>query len=297
MKVLVTGATGFIGSQTAKKLVHLGHQVLATGRSDRQSKWFSTYGIEYSSCDLNEPAAVDRLLQKGRPDTVVHLAWHADPSTYLTARLENVASLAASQNVLVAAERVGCERVVLGGTCLENDAGHQTTVYARTKRLMHDVAAEYFEGDGPTTACAHIFSVYGPREHRDRAIPSIISALRAGEAVDLTDGAPYRDYLHVDDVASALATIAEAGITGGIDVCSGSSRTLREIFTLLGEILGRPDLLRFGARPTAPATSFDAVGDPARLVALGWAPAFSLEDGLRATAEEFSVADQSVDPT
>ena len=134
-------------------------------------------------------------------------------------------------------------------------------------------------------ACAHIHSAYGPGEHPDRAIPSIIRALSAGVEFSVTDGRPRRDYLHVDDIASTLATITESSRGGQIDVCSGVSRPIREIFTLLARILGQEALLHFDADSGSKMTSFDVQGDPARLNELGWSPRYTLEAGLRATVD------------
>lgn len=295
MRVLVTGATGFIGSRTVLALAQRGHEVVATGRAEPAQEWLTPMEVRYATCDLNDVAAVERLFRTQQPDAVVHLAWYTNPRSYLTSRAQNVASLAAGAHLLVAAERSGCSRVVLGGTCLETIAAE--TIYARTKRAMHAVAAAYFEGDEPRVACAHIFSVYGPGEHPDRAIPSITRALLAGEVIDLTDGAPRRDYLHVDDVALGLSAIAEATIVGSIDVCSGSARPVRDIFSLLGTIIGRPDLLRFGSVPHSGATSFEVIGDPSPLMSLGWAPTYSLETGLTATVRSIMAAYQAVPPT
>ena len=284
MRVLVTGGAGFIGAPTAIELRRRGHDVVAVGRNHVAPRWADAEGITYAAADLTSAGGAIELLSAHQPETIVQLAWFTQPSSYLTNRGENVASLAASLQLLSAAERVGCSRVVFGGTCLEDAAGGDS-VYARMKRLMHDVASEYFEADRPRTACAHIFSAYGPGEHPDRAIPSIIRALSAGEPFPLTDCKPRRDYLHVWDIAAALATIAESTAGGQIDVCSGSSLPLREVFSLLAQFLDGERLLRFGEVASSSNTSFDVDGDPTRIEELGWSPSHTLETGLRSTVD------------
>lgn len=284
MKVLVTGATGFIGARAAKALAARGHEVVATGRAIERPAWVDADTLEYVAGDLGEQTHL-RQLFTAPPEVVIHLAWYTKPGAYLTSTPGNTRSLAASLQLLLEAQSAGCRRVVLGGTCLEVGDPPTATVYARTKRALHAIASEYFEADNPRVACAHIFSVYGPGEHPDRAIPSIIRALSKGRAVELSDGTPCRDYLHVDDVASALATVAESTVGGRIDVCSGSPRPLREIFSLLGEILERPDLLHFGKLMPSPATMFEAEGDPELLSSLGWSPSYTLAEGLRSAVE------------
>lgn len=259
--------------------------MLVTSRTDVAPPWTDAAYIRFARTDSADGAALDVLFAKERPDATVNLAWYTDPRDYLTNRDENVASLAAAARVLVAAAEGGCRHLVMSGTCLEAGTGARDTVYARTKSAMHAVASEYLGGDPPTVACAHIYSVYGPGEHPDRAIPSIIRALDAGRAIDLTQGLARRDYVHVHDVATALASITESRETGAIDICTGVARPLREIFSLLGDIIGARPLLRFGAMPSSPTTSFEVDGDPSRLAGLGWSPRYSLESGLRETVE------------
>jgi len=283
VKVIVTGGAGFIGTATAKELARRGHDVVAVGRTMPTTHAAANPHLPFVAADLADADLVNRLLGELEPEAIVHLAWYTDPRSYLTNRRENVASLGASVQLLAAAERVGCRRFVVGGTCLENAVVEVDTVYAQTKRSMHKVASEYFEAHRPRVACAHIFSAYGPGEHSDRVIPSIIRALSAGDEFLVNDGRPRRDYLHVDDIASALATITESSSGGQIDICSGVSLPLREVFSLLARLLDREALLRFGSEPASNMTSFDVQGDPARLRDLGWSPSFTINAGLRAT--------------
>jgi nucleoside-diphosphate-sugar epimerase len=135
----------------------------------------------------------------------------------------------------------------------------------------------------PTVACAHVFSVFGPGEDPGRALPSIIRSLLDGRPVDVGAGTQLRDYVHVEDVAAGLVTVLESGTTGGVDVCLGRARPLREVFEEVGRATGAPDLVHFGARADRPHELFDAVGSPATLRALGWRPARSFAERIDET--------------
>lgn len=273
----MTGGTGFIGRATTICLESRGHEVhVATRRADALSP------ARVHSADLSDGKAVETLLADIAPEAIVHLAWFTTPGSYLTAETENLQALAASANLLAAAARFGCARVLLGGSCLEAPRSATDTVYARSKRALHAAAVGSSAID---VTCAHIFSVYGPGEHPRRAVPSVIRALLRGESISLTAARQHRDYLHVEDVASALAALVEAERVATADVCSGVARPLHEIFSLIGGLLERPNLVRIGMIAGEAVDEFDVIGDPADLFALDWQPSYSIDVGLRRTID------------
>lgn len=285
MKVLVTGGSGFVGLPTAVALRDRGHDVTVVGRSASPPEEVRRRELLYRSQDLTDSRGVQNVVQECAPDTVVHLAWYTNPSDYLGNRRENFASLASGVEILLAAERVGSAHVVVVGTCLEQAATAVDTVYMRAKRLLHDVALEFREPSATVATCAHLFSVYGPREHPDRAIPSIIRTLDQGDPFFVSSPESLRDYVHVEDVASALAVIAEQRPGGQVDVCVGSGAPQRLTFELLAEILGRRGLLSLAPTSRPDGKSYDVVGDPTVVRGLGWKPRYTLETGLRSTVE------------
>ncbi len=226
------------------------------------------------------------MLARSTPDAVVHLAWTADPGSYLHDVPGNLTSLENSIRLarLLASAQA---RLVIAGTCLEGTKSvaepGQEAIYAVTKRAFHQVATRLCPGT-LSVACAHIFSVYGPREDERRAVPSIIGSLIRGQSVEVGAGLELREYLHVDDVASALVAIVESDLTGGVDVCSGEPRPLRAVFEEIGRSTGAGHLIRWAARPADRDTGFgDAVGEPGALAAIGWRPRHTLAEGIDAT--------------
>ena len=135
---------------------------------------------------------------------------------------------------------------------------------------------------GWTVATARIFSVYGPWEDPRRLVPFVISKLLVGERAELTRGEQIRDYSHVEDAASALWAIAKSSVTGPVNVASSQPVSVASVAERLGALLGRPELLRFGARSTPR-------GDPAFLVAntdrlrreVGWLSRYDLPSRTR----------------
>lgn len=285
MRVLLTGAAGFIGSQVAAGLLARGHDVHAVVRPSSPAPRLAPIRRDLTlwETDLPDPVGVVRAVVGAAPEAVVHLAWYTEPKRYLHDRPGNLASVAASASLLGELVKTGCRRVLLGGTCLEAGAASASQpFYAAAKRAVHRLAGDIGR-DRLSVACGHVFSVYGPGEHEARAIPSVTRALLAKKPIDVTEATQLRDYMHVADVAAGLCAVLESETEGGVDICSGLRRPLRELFHEIGEATGAGHLIRWGAVPVAAGEDFDVIGDPRPLEGLGWTPSYSLSEGIRDT--------------
>ncbi|MEZ4330500.1 MAG: GDP-mannose 4,6-dehydratase [Myxococcota bacterium] len=137
-----------------------------------------------------------------------------------------------------------------------------------------------------SAAWGRVFFLYGPREHPDRLVSSVIRSLLRGEPARCSHGRQIRDYLHVQDVADGLVALLDSDLRGAVNVSSGEATTLREIVLTIGRLLDRGDLIQLGALPARANDTALVVGDNARIVAeTGWKPAHDLESGLRQTIE------------
>jgi nucleoside-diphosphate-sugar epimerase len=191
---------------------------------------------------------------------------------------------------------VGCRRLLISGTCFEYDtrvgylgedcAARPATLYAASKHALHVVAERLAADLDMQLAWARIFYQYGPFENPGRLVPSVVTSLLEGRPVETTAGDQVRDYLFVEDVASALVTIAEGGVRGPINVGSGVPITVRTLVQRIAELLGRADLLRLGALATPPGDPPFVCANAGRLRnEVGWEPQHSLGDGLARTIE------------
>jgi nucleoside-diphosphate-sugar epimerase len=291
-RVLVTGATGFVGRHALAPLLAANHEVHAVTTREEPG---DGDGVAWHRADLLSSADV---VAEVAPELLLHLAWYVEPGRFWTAP-ENVRWVEASLALLRAFAGSGGRRAVVAGTCAEYDwsaAGERcseqvtplrpATLYGAAKHALHGVAARYAEQAGFELAWGRIFFVYGPGEPDGRLIPSVGRALLAGEPVPTTAGHQVRDFMHVQDLAAAFAALAESGVTGAVNVASGDPVAVREVVDRLAELAGRPDLPRPGALP-------DREGDPPRLVAdvsrlrdeVGFAPRIGLLEGLAGTLE------------
>lgn len=291
MRVLVTGASGFIGRHALPVLVARGHEVHAVARSALPA----AAGITPHQVDLLDPAAAQGLVERVRPSHLIHLAWYAVPGKFWTAP-ENDAWLAASQQLVRAFAAVGGRRLVAAGTCAEYDWSGAllsdatplapATRYGAAKNTLRTFLAETAPTLGLSWAWGRVFFLYGPHEAPGRLVSDVAASLLAGRRVATSAGTQERDFMHVADVARAFVEILESDVEGPLNVASGTVVPVRETIEQLGVLTGHPELIDFGARASPP-------GDPPRLAAdvrtlsvdVGFAPRFDLASGLRDTVD------------
>lgn len=286
-RVLVTGASGFIGGACLPRLVERGFEVHAVSSKPHAAD----ARVQWHRHDLLNGAQCTDAVQAIRPTHLLHVAWIAMPGRFW-ASPDNTRWLEAGVTLVNAFFASGGKRAVGVGTCAEyapsgEDCREDVTplapesVYGRCKHeLSHafSAAAEAHEG---SAAWARLFLPYGPGEASERLIPSVIRGLLAREAIDCTAGTQVRDPVFVDDIAEALVTLVDGNAQGAFNVGSGNAVTLREIVSAIVSQLGHGELVRFGAR-AAP------LNDPQRTVAdiskitreTGWKPAVDLDQGI-----------------
>lgn len=292
-RVLLTGATGFIGRHVVSGLLARGYQVHAVASS---AGGMPSAEVEWHRCDLLLPGAAETLAAHVRATHLVHFAWYVEPGAFWTSP-ENLRWVGASLALLRAFRENGGERAVLAGTCAEYEWGHDVcreaetplspaTLYGACKFAVQQAGSAYARQTGMSLAWGRIFLLYGPYEPPGRLVSSVATALLKGEPASCSRGTQMRDLLHVQDVADAFVAVLESGLEGPVNIGSGVPVALSEVVATLGRIAARPELIRLGALP-------DRTGDPPRLCAdvtrlratTGWAPRYDLEAGLAHTLE------------
>jgi nucleoside-diphosphate-sugar epimerase len=293
-RVLLTGGAGFIGSHLARLLISQGCEVTVVVRpgSDRRRIENLSGPLRVLEENLDEPSRATETARQARPDLCIHLAWYTASADCLDSD-KNLACISASLSLLRGLEEVGCRAMVFAGTGTAYDAerGRVTegtsdrprTLYAASKCAFALAAREFLERRGGSFAEARIFQVYGPGEIGDRLVPYLIRRLLGGQECVLSAGNQVRDYLHVEDVASAIWTIAHRGTSGKVNIGSSHPLAVSDIARRIGAILDGGDRLRFGQKPLKEGEP--AVLYPANdlLRSFGWSPRYELDNGLRQT--------------
>lgn len=294
MRIVLTGAGGFVGSHVARALLAQGHSVTALVRPSTSLARIADIAEALTVTCVERDDELSTAVSDARPQACIHLAWYAEPGRYLSAAPENIASLNASLALLDALTQSGCGQIVMTGTCAEYDAErgwlHEhgptkpETIYAASKLALALLGAQIAAAAGANFVWARLFYMYGPHEDERRMVPALLRALLRGQPFSASSGEQVRDYLHVEDVAGALCALATQTASGVYNVSSGEPVAVRQLMETAAAVTGKAGLIKFGALPARQWDPPFICGDNRKLRALGWQPRYTLRRGLAHTA-------------
>ncbi|MCF7955586.1 MAG: NAD(P)-dependent oxidoreductase [Phycisphaerae bacterium] len=297
MNILLTGSTGFIGSQVARQLLEKGYTVRSHFRSDEHLYRISDIQdrLQLVKGDLFNSTELELAEICSDIDICIHCAWYAVPGKYLNAP-ENLNCLHGSIRLFNELSKAGCKRCVGIGTCFEYDlnfgylseatATKPASLYAAAKISTALIGEQISNTCNMSFAWARMFYLYGPYEDERRLIPYVINSLLQGKPTDISSGTQIRDYLHVEDAASAITAVAQSDLTGPVNIGSADPVKVSEIAESLSKIIGRPELLNIGARQTNPNDPpFICANNTKLRTGTDWKPLYDMDTGLRQTIE------------
>lgn len=292
-RVLVTGASGFIGHFTLAPLVARGYEVHALRT---RAGALMPPKVTWHDCDLFDDAALSHVMESVKPTHLLHLAWYVKPGGYENHE-DNAVWVSRSLELVRHFRRNGGQRVVTAGTSYEYDWSYgycsedvtpigPTTFYGTCKHALNEMISGYCAQTGMTSAWGRVFFLYGPREYPQRLVSSVIRALLEGKDAPCSHGLQVRDYMSVEDIADAFVALLDSNVDGNCNIASGEPVTLKTVVTRIGELMQRPDLIKLGVYPPRPNDVPLVVADTRKLnTAVGWKPRFSLDEGLRRTID------------
>jgi nucleoside-diphosphate-sugar epimerase len=237
LRVLVTGATGFVGRHLVPALLARGHGVTAVARDLQRAKSFDWFpAVNFIAADVHAPGAIEKF---GPADVVVHLAWPGLPNYRQDFHLtENLPRDFAFLGALVAQ---GYRRLLVTGTCLEcspqegcyneSDEGAPALPYPLAKLRLRRMLVELQRQRPFDLQWARLFYMYGEGQNPNSLLAQLDRAIDSGaESFDMSGGEQVRDFLPVTAVAAKLVTLAEhPEWTGVSHVCSGQPVTVRAL--------------------------------------------------------------------
>lgn len=257
--VLLTGATGFVGRQVLGALTERGARVRAVVRDGKQIQLATLGGIEtvVVTPDLFGENAAWWAHACKDIDTVIHVAWYAEPGKYLQSP-KNLDCLTGTLHLAKGAAQAGVRRFIGIGTCFEYDLTggmlsvatplRPLTPYAGAKAAAFMALSQWLPQQGVEFAWCRLFYLYGEGEDARRLVPYLRAKLAAGEPAELSSGNQIRDFLDVREVGRMIAETALGDVQGPVNICSGIPMTIRQIAEHIADECGRRDLLEFGAR-------------------------------------------------
>ncbi len=298
MRVLITGATGFIGSHLAERLAAEGAEVtLAVEPGASRANVASILDeVRVREVDLRDGQTVRQLVRECQPSKIYHLAAVGVTDPGVAPMLAVQVNVMGTLNLLEALKETECDCFINTGTCYEY--GHNTppmredqmvdpiSTYAASKSAAWLFCSMYHRTRGYPVVTVRPFTVYGPRQGERALIPQlIISALRE-EDFAMTGGEQTRDFTYVDDVVEGYirASLSEEAIGQTINLGTGEERPIKDVVLEVLELMGNPVKPLIGALPYRPREIWRLCSDSSKArELLGWQSQVSLEDGLRKT--------------
>lgn len=289
-RILLTGATGFIGGHVADLLHRSGAEVHGLARSQDPATTLGT-PVTWHRADVADGAAVDAAVARSRPHQIVHLAslvqGSRDPDLIVPMFLANTAS---TVNLLDAARRHGIERIHLAGSLEEpTESDHvASSPYAVAKAASRLYGRYYDHATDLEVINLQIFMVYGPAQRDDtKLIPYVINTLLAGESPTIGSGRRPVDWVYVADVAETVlrCCLIEKRPDRPVPVGTGSLATVGEVVDRLTALVGGSASAAFGARDDRRDEVVRAADIELTTAMLGWHPTITLDDGLARTLD------------
>jgi nucleoside-diphosphate-sugar epimerase len=302
-RVLVTGASGFIGSHLTRRLVQDGAVVHAL--TSNVSSVYPTRLVDLRdritlhSGSITDRSAMDVVTDAARPDVVMHLAAY----THVGKSWERVdecvqVNVQGTVHLLQALARRGYDRFVYTGTSeiygdvevpfREDGPVNPISPYSVAKYAGEHYCRMFARGRKWPIVMLRPFNAYGPWQSPDRVIPEIIGRALKGQPLLMTQGLQTREFNYVEDLADGFvrAAVADGAVGEIVNLGCGREITMRDLATTLLRLLDDPIEPQFGALPERPTEIVRMRADAAKAQALlGWTPQTSLEVGLQRTID------------
>ncbi len=294
MKVLVTGATGFIGLPLLEKLNRKGHQVLALSRSAQTKRG---NGIEWLGCDLASPESYVNKVKEFSPEVLIYLAWQDIPNFSLEkSRINLDQSLDLISFVIGLAT---CKKIIVSGSCfelnqLQGECSESTQGEARdhftwAKHALYSWLRMMCKQKDIQLLWMRIFYVYGPRQRPESLIPSILTNLKQGKLQELRTPKNANDFIYVDDIADAFSKAVSVNNNSMIyNLGAGVSTSVLEVCRIAEKIVLGTETLTQEMDSKSKGTSCDVdfwADITQSKKYLDWQPTTSLVDGIGKTWE------------
>lgn len=285
-RIAITGASGFIGRAVLHALEGNEAQVFTIGRRPTEG-----FQADHVGVDLLQDDPIGALQDIGATH-LLHLAWYAEPGLYWRAPV-NLDWVAASLRLVRAFAASGGTRAVLAGSCAEyawrdgplseaDSVIRPATVYGAAKAAVSDLLRRSAQDMQLSFASGRIFFPFGPEERSERLLGTLVQAAVSGMPARLSPGTQRRDFIHVDDVASALLALLKSDVEGPVNIGSGEAIPVRRFAEIAIDAAPWPVSAEFGSHPLPASEPVEIVADISRLQQeVQFRPPLSVEARIR----------------
>jgi UDP-glucose 4-epimerase len=285
VKVLVTGASGFIGSHLCRVLERAGAQVHGLSRQARVSDHMQWWCAD--ACD--EQALAD-LFQRVSPQVVYHLSTHGGGGPHLELVMPSLRDdLITTVNVLKACTNSSCERVVLVASLEEPDSPEKVpaTPYAAAKWAATMYGRMFQRLYRTPVVLARVYMAYGPGQPAHKLVPFVGRSLLQRQAPQLNSGTREVDWVYIDDVINGLVRVGRVPELEGhlVELGSGSLVSIRDMVLKIAQAVNNGVEPVFALSSDRPMEQVRVADLEASAKLLGWHPRISLDDGIAMTVQ------------
>jgi UDP-glucose 4-epimerase len=305
MRVLLTGASGFVGSHLLARFLRAGEHtvaiVLRPGRTPRRIQHLLG-SVEVVAGNLAQPETLADQIHRFAPELVLHSAWAA-PSTKNRNSAEHADHVSHTVALVKLAHAAGAKHFIGLGSQAEYGAAadkadeaqpaQPTTLYGTAKLCAGLLAGKLCATLGIRFTWLRLFAAYGPGEDAGWLIPAMCLAFLSGQRPATTRGEQVWDYLYVEDAAEAVHRVALVpSATGIFNLGSGRGHTVRDVIERVRDLVDPQAPIGFGELDYAPDQVMHMEAKIDRLLlATGWRPETDLQTGLRRTVDWLRQAD------
>lgn len=290
-RVLVTGATGFIGQHLCRRLVQSGAVVYGLSRSATAAT--IPDNVVPMSVDITHRDDMFAALRQARPHFVLHLAAAGVTEPFLPMEQAVEVNVSGTINVLEACHEVGIRRFVHIGTAYERPASETdrgpNNPYVASKMAAWLFWRTFVEKKDVASLAVRLYHVYGPGQLRG-LIPSTMRAALRAETFEMTLGEQWRDFVYIDDVIEGLmATVTASNVQGNTyDIGTGTGRQVKAVVQQVFDLVGGQGRFVPGALAYRPHEEMELIAAPATAhVDLKWRSRVQFEEGIVTTLETY----------
>lgn len=299
MRIVVTGATSFIGKKFTLAAIHKGWDVIAVVRknSGKTDELRSISSLSIVELNMNEYSAIGKIV--GACDGFVHFAWNGtrgEDRANQTMQEENYRNSLDAVKSMIA---IGCKKIIIAGSqaeyglcsgmITEDMTCNPNTQYGIYKLKLFETTRKLCSQHGIAFKEPRFFSIYGPGDYSKTLIMSMIDKMKKNEPCALTRCIQMWDFLYIDDAVDAVIRLCEEECAdGAYNLGSGDIRRLKDYVEELRVILNSSSILNYGIIPY-PATGMVSIYPSITkiITEVGWNVRYSFEDGINTILEAF----------
>jgi len=297
-RILITGASGFVGSNVARRALRDGHEVHLLLRPGHQSWRIDEIArdVRLHSAALQDRDQVTTVVHNIKPDWIFHLAAYGAYSTQKDFDQMVKTNVLGCASLLDACLTLGFDAFVNCGSSseyglkdhapTEDETLEPNSYYAITKASASHYCDLAARTHGARVFTLRLYSIYGPYEEPGRFIPALLVHALRGELPPLVSARTARDYVFVDDACDAVVQVARwPELASGIyNVCTGVQTSLEQVVSMTRSMLNVSSEPQWGTMSQRSWDSDIWVGSPAKLKReIGWQPTTALQNGIHQT--------------